>query len=105
MQPAPSFSESRLAPSMLWVAAAMSTAFAASGELSSPGSACRRQAAMTSPLRYLGQAVLYGLVAILFGYLSANPSYTHFPPDQAMVRLSFTHGADRRGECRQLSAE
>lgn len=60
---------------------------------------------MTSALRYLGQATLYALVAILFGYLSSNPSYTHFPPDQAMVRLSFAHGADRRGECRQLSAE
>ena len=60
---------------------------------------------MTRALRYLGQAVLYGLVAILFGYLSANPSYTHFPPDQAMVRLSFVHGAERKGECRQLSAE
>lgn len=60
---------------------------------------------MTSVARYLGQAVLYGLVAVLFGYLSANPSYTHFPPDQAMVRLSFAHGADRRGECRRLSAE
>ncbi len=60
---------------------------------------------MTSALRYLGQAVLYGLVAVLLGFLSANPSYEHFPPDQAMVRLSFAHGADRRGECRQLSDE
>lgn len=60
---------------------------------------------MTSAPRYLGQAVLYGLVAALLGYLSANPSYTHFPPDQAMVRLSFAHGADRLGECRRLSAK
>ncbi len=60
---------------------------------------------MTNAARYLGQAVLYALVAATLGYFSAAPSYTHFPPDQAMVRLSFTHGADRRGPCRQLTAE
>ncbi len=60
---------------------------------------------MTNVARYLGQGVLYALVAATLGYFSAAPSYTHFPPDQAMVRLSFTHGADRRGPCRQLTAE
>ena len=60
---------------------------------------------MTSAVRYLAQAVLYGLVAVLFGYFSANPPYTHFPSDQAMVRLSFAHGADRRGECRRRTPE
>ncbi len=60
---------------------------------------------MTRATRLLGQAALYALVAATLGYFSAGPSYTHFPPDQAMVRLSFTHGADRRGPCRQLSAD
>lgn len=60
---------------------------------------------MTNVARYLAQAVLYALVAATLGYFSTNPSFVHFPPDQAMVRLSFTHGADRRGPCRQLTAE
>ena len=60
---------------------------------------------MTNAARYLGQGVLYALVAATLGYFSTAPSYTHFPPDQAMVRLSFTHGADPRGPCRQLTAE
>lgn len=60
---------------------------------------------MTNAARYLGQAILYALVAATLGYFSASPSYTHFPPDQAMVRLSFTHGADPIGPCRKLTAE
>lgn len=60
---------------------------------------------MASAARFLGQAVLYGLVAVFLGYFSADPPYVHFPPDQAMIRLSFAHGAERRGECRQLTAE
>ncbi len=60
---------------------------------------------MTSAARYLAQIALYVLVAATLGYFSAAPSYTHFPTDQAMVRLSFTHGADPVGPCRQLTTE
>ncbi|NNG04298.1 MAG: hypothetical protein HKM95_09390, partial [Inquilinus sp.] len=60
---------------------------------------------MTRALRYAAQAVLYIAVAAVLGYLSVGPSYTHFPPDKAMVRLSIAHGADRRGECRELSLD
>ena len=56
-------------------------------------------------MRYFGQAVIYALVALVIGYFSAAPAYTHFPADQALLKLSFSHGAPRRAECRRLSAE
>lgn len=58
---------------------------------------------MTSVARYLGQAALYLAVAVVLGYFSVGPSHTHFSPDKAMLRLSIAHGAERRGECRELS--
>ena len=60
---------------------------------------------MTDMLRYAGQALLYAAVAAVLGYLSVGPPYTHHPPDKAMLRLSIAHGADRRGECRELSLD
>lgn len=60
---------------------------------------------MNEAARYVAQAAAYGAFAVFVGYLSAAPAYTHFPPEQAMVKLSFTHGAAHRGECRKLSAE
>jgi hypothetical protein len=56
-------------------------------------------------LRYVGQGVVYLLVAVVLGYFSSAPSYTHFPADQALIKLSFAHGAERKGECRRLGAE
>jgi hypothetical protein len=61
---------------------------------------------MTVPMRYLGQAVCYAAVALLFGYFSSAPAYAPVPPDQALIKLSFVHGAQqRRGDCRRLSPE
>ncbi|MGH6952991.1 MAG: hypothetical protein ACREGL_02345 [Alphaproteobacteria bacterium] len=60
---------------------------------------------MTKLLRYAGQAGVYLLVAVAFGYLSDSPSYTHFPPDQALITLSFSHGGKPAGPCRRLSAD
>ncbi len=54
---------------------------------------------------YLGQAVLYALVAALTGYLASRPVYRQFAPDMAQIKLSFAHGAARAEECRRLSAE
>lgn len=60
---------------------------------------------MAEALRYLGQAGFYLLTAAALGYFAAAPSYTHFPPDQALIKLSFAHGGERKGECRRRSAE
>ncbi len=51
-----------------------------------------------------GQAVVYGLMALVLGVFSNRPIYNHFPEDKAMVRLSFKHGAKRREKCRRRTA-
>jgi hypothetical protein len=59
---------------------------------------------MISPLRLGGQALAYALFIALIGY-GVSGRYTHFPPDEALVKLSFTHGAARPTDCRRLTAE
>jgi len=54
---------------------------------------------------YGGQAVIYALFAAVIGYLSDSPAYEHYPPDRAMLKLSFSHGGDRKGGCREPTAE
>ena len=60
---------------------------------------------MNVTTRYLGQAVLYGAFALAIGYFSSSPAYTHLAPGQALLKLSFSHGAQRVGECRDRSDE
>lgn len=55
--------------------------------------------------RLLGQGVLYALFATAIGYFSAAPAYVHLPPDQALLKLSFSHAGRPRGECRQRTPE
>jgi hypothetical protein len=59
---------------------------------------------MISPLRLVGQAVAFFLFIAVIAY-GTSASYTHFPPDQALIKLSFTHGASRPSDCRRRSAE
>ena len=58
---------------------------------------------MNATARYLGQAVLYGAFALAIGYFSTAPAYTHLAPDQALLKLSFSHGAQRVRDCRERS--
>ncbi len=55
--------------------------------------------------RILGQVVLYGLFAAALGYFSTSPAYTHLAPGMALVKVSFTHTAQRVGACRKRSDE
>ena len=59
---------------------------------------------MANPLGYLGQGAVYGLLALGIGYFSDRPAHTHFPPDLALIKLSFAHGA-RKEDCRPRTAE
>jgi hypothetical protein len=59
---------------------------------------------MARPLRYLGQAVVYVLLALGIGYFSDRPAHTHFPPDMALIKFSFAHGAQKE-DCRRRTAE
>ena len=53
--------------------------------------------------RYLGQAAIYLVFALVIGYLADSPAYRHFPDDQALIKLSFSHGASPKVPCRELT--
>lgn len=60
---------------------------------------------MVKPIAYLGQAATYALFAGVVGYFSAYPKYQHFPEDQALLKLSFSHAGQHKAECRQRTPE
>lgn len=64
-----------------------------------------RVAARATPLAIAGQVLLYGVFALVIGLFSHWPPYHHLAPDEALVKLSFTHSAKHVAECRQLSKE
>jgi len=59
---------------------------------------------MISPLRLAGQAAAYLVFIALIGY-GTGVTHTHFPPEKALIKLSFTHGAARTTDCRRLTAD
>lgn len=60
---------------------------------------------MKAPIRYVVQGVLYAAFVAFVGYFANAPSYEPVPPDDALVRLSFSHGAQRKQPCRKRTAE
>lgn len=58
----------------------------------------------TRPLAWLGQGALYALFALVIGIFSGWPTYRHLAPDEALIKLSFTHHGKRISECRPMSA-
>ena len=60
---------------------------------------------MPKPFRYLGQALVYGLIAVLLGYFADSPTYRRFPEGQGQLTVNLAHSGARLGECRRLSAE
>ena len=56
-------------------------------------------------MQYSGQAVFYGLFVAVIGYFSTAPAYVHFPPDQALIKVSFSHAGQPLEECRVRTAE
>lgn len=56
-------------------------------------------------VRYLAQAALYVPFMAVIGYFSTQPPYQQLPPDQALIRLSLSHAAQRKAECRQRTPE
>jgi hypothetical protein len=39
----------------------------------------------------------------VLGYFSTAPAYQYLPPDKALLKLAFSHAAERRVPCRKLS--
>lgn len=55
----------------------------------------------SKPLAWIGQGLLYALFALVIGTFSSWPRYQHLPPDQALIKLSFTHHGKRVADCTQ----
>lgn len=53
----------------------------------------------------MGQALLYGLFALIIGTFSGLPTYRHLPADQALIKLSFSHQGGLVSPCRERSAQ
>src|SRR5512141_2168362 len=60
---------------------------------------------MAKPISWIGQALLYGLFALVIGYFSNSPPYRHLPADLALIKLSFSHEGKLISACRQRTAE
>ena len=60
---------------------------------------------MVKPLQYIGQGVFYALFMVVIGYLSTSPAYTHLPPDETLIKLSFRHAGQHVGACHELTPE
>ena len=60
---------------------------------------------MKAPARYAAQAVLYAAFVAFVGYFANAPGFEQLPPDEALVRLSFSHGAQSRQPCRERTPE
>lgn len=60
---------------------------------------------MRQGVAWIGQAVLYGLFALVVAVFSRWPSYPHLPDDQAMVTLSLVHHGQRLEDCVAQSPE
>jgi hypothetical protein len=60
---------------------------------------------MNRAARYAVQVVLYVAFGAVIGYFSSRPVFEVMPPDQALVRLSFSHGAKPISPCRERSEE
>ena len=60
---------------------------------------------MAKPISWIGQGLLYALFALIIGFFSNWPPYRHLAPDQALIKLSFSHHGKPVAECRQRSPE
>jgi hypothetical protein len=52
-----------------------------------------------------GQVLLYGAFAGFLGVFSSHPAYRHLAPDEAVLKLSFSHPGQLAHECRRRTAE
>lgn len=59
----------------------------------------------TNPLVLAGQALFYGLFAVIIGYFSTSPDFTHIEPGRSLIKLSFSTQGEPVGECRERTPE
>ena len=56
-------------------------------------------------LHGVAQLALYVPLMALIGFFSTEPRFSALGPDEALLRLSFIHAAERKQPCRERSAE
>lgn len=59
----------------------------------------------TTPAAWIGQALLYGVFALIIGVFSSWPPYRHLAADQALIKLSFSHTGKPVSDCHAQTAE
>jgi ferredoxin/coenzyme F420-reducing hydrogenase delta subunit len=57
------------------------------------------------PLQYAGQLLVLGALAAFIGWFATRPAYAYLQPDQALLKLSFSHAARSLKECRHYSPQ
>lgn len=60
---------------------------------------------MKQALRLALQALFYIPLMAAIGYFSRAPQFTHIRSDEALLRLSIAHAAERKFPCRKRTAE
>lgn len=63
------------------------------------------EVAVVRPMAWIGQALLYGLFALVIGVFSHWPPYRHLAADEALIKVSFRHHGKPVSECRPLTAD
>lgn len=58
---------------------------------------------MAKVFQYTGIGFFYVVFATVIGYFSTSPEYTHLPPDETLIKVSFRHAGQLKGECRELT--
>ncbi|MDX1376577.1 MAG: hypothetical protein R3357_13495 [Burkholderiales bacterium] len=60
---------------------------------------------MSTALRTVAQIALYVPLMALLGFFSTSPRFELIGEDQALVRISLIHAAERKAECRRRTPE
>lgn len=60
---------------------------------------------MKRAFTWTGQALLYGVFALVIGVFSRWPLYHPLAPDRAVIKISFIHNGQRIADCRPYTAD
>jgi hypothetical protein len=60
---------------------------------------------MSRFVRFAAQLALYVPLMALIGYFSTQPRFSVLKADEALVRVSFIHAAERKAPCRERTPE
>jgi len=60
---------------------------------------------MIAPARFLAGFAVLTILFALVALLADAPAYRTIPPQTGVLKLSFSHGSDRKAACRKLTAE